>query len=239
MKNISTLMQRELSVQFYSPIAYVVIAVFLLISGIFFVADNFLPGNEASVRSLLGNYMPVILVFVLPMITMRVLSEEFRSGTIESLLTAPVTDTEVILGKYFGAVAFFIIMLGTTLIFPIIVAQFGPLDKGLLLSTYIGLLLIGSLYIAVGVFFSACTRNQVIAVVCSFVFLAIFTFLATYLASKHEGLVRVVLQHLSIVAHYQDFARGLLDTNHIVFFISSTALFLFFGVKALEFRRWR
>ena len=239
MKNINTLMQRELSVQFYSPIAYVVIAVFLLISGIFFVSDNFLPGKEASVRSLLGNYMPVILVFVLPMITMRVLSEEFRSGTIESLLTAPVNDTEVILGKFLGAVAFFLVMLGTTLVFPFIVSQFGPLDKGLLLSTYLGLLLIGSLYIAVGVFFSACTRNQVIAVVCSFVFLAIFTFLASYLASKQEGLVRVILQHLSIVAHYQDFARGLLDTNHIVFFVSSTALFLFFGVKALEFRRWR
>ena len=130
-------------------------------------------------------------------------------------------------------------MLGTTLIYPIIVAQYGPLDKGLLLSTYIGLLLIGSLYISVGVFFSACTSNQVIAVVCSFVFLAIFTFLASYLASRQEGIARVILQHLSIVAHYHDFSRGLLDTNHIVFFVSSTALFLFLGVKALEFRRWR
>ncbi|MEE9295669.1 MAG: ABC transporter permease [Phycisphaerae bacterium] len=239
MRNISTLTQRELSVQFYSPIAYVVITVFLIVSGIFFATENFVPGKESSVRIVLGSYMPLILVFVLPMITMRALSEEFRSGTIESLLTAPVNDTEVILGKFLGAFLFFVVMLATTLIFPIIVSLYGPLDKGLAFSTYIGLLLIGSLYIAVGVFFSACTRNQVIAVLCSFVFLAIFTFLANYLGSTQEGLVRVVLQHLSIVSHYHDFARGLLDTNHVVFFISSTVLFLFFGVKVLEFRRWR
>ena len=108
-----------------------------------------------------------------------------------------------------------------------------------MVSTYIGLLVVGSLYISVGVFFSACTRNQVIAVLCSFVFLAVFTFLANYLGRSQEGVLRVVLQHLSIVAHYQDFARGLLDTNHITFFLTSTGLFLFFGVKALEFRRWR
>jgi gliding motility-associated transport system permease protein len=239
MRNIGTLTQRELSAQFYSPIAYVVIAIFLGVSGIFFVSANFKPGAEASVRVLFGGYMPLILVFVLPMLTMRMMSEEFRSGTIETLMTAPVRDADVIVGKFLGAFLFYIVMLASTLIFPILVACFGPIDVGLTFSAYVGLALVGGLYIAVGIFFSTCTRNQVIAVLCSFVFLAILTFLAEFLATSQEGLVRIVLQQLSIMSHYHDFARGLVDTNHVIFFVSSTGLFLFLAVKALEFRRWR
>ena len=110
---------------------------------------------------------------------------------------------------------------------------------GLTVSCYVGLLLVGALYIAVGVFFSACTRNQVVAGLCSFVVLAIFTFLSSYIGRSQEGTIRVVLQHLSIVDHYQGFLRGLLDTSHAIFFVSVTALFLFLAVKVLEFRRWR
>lgn len=239
MRNIATLTQRELSTQFFSPIAYIVIAVFLGLSGLFFVNENFLPGAESSVRVLFASYMPLILVFILPMLTMRVMSEEYRSGTIETLMTAPVHDAEVIVAKFLGTLLFYIIMLATTLIYPILVACYGTLDVGQAMSTYFGMILLGGLYISVGVFFSACTRNQVIAVLCSFVLLAILTFLAQYLAEKLEGTVRVVLQHLSIMFHYQDFARGLVDTNHITYFVSGTALFLFFAAKVLEFRRWR
>lgn len=239
MRNVGTLTQRELSVLFYSPVAYVVITIFLVVAGIFFGTENFKPGAEASVRVLFGSYFPLILVFILPMITMRLLSEEYRSGTIESLMTAPVTESDVILGKFFGALLFYVVMLATTLVFVVIVALFGPLDKGLVVSTYMGLLLLGALYTAVGVFFSACTKNQIIAVLSSFVLLALLTFLANWLAGQQEGLVRVILQHLSIMSHYQDFARGLIDSNHVIFFLSSTGLFLFFAVKVLEFRRWR
>ncbi len=124
MKNVATLTQRELSAQFYSPIAYVVICIFLVVSGIFFANDNFLPGGESSVRILMGSFMPLILVFVLPMLTMRIISEEFISGTIETLMTAPINDTEFILGKFFGALLFYVVMLATTLIFPFIVSLF-------------------------------------------------------------------------------------------------------------------
>lgn len=239
MRNIAPLTQREFSAQFCSPVAYVVITIFLIVSGIFFGMVNFLPGAEASVRNLFGGYMPLILVFVIPMLTMRLLSEEYRSGTIETLMTAPVSDSEVVLGKFFGSYLFFLVMLVTTAIYPIVVAMYGPLDTGLALSGYVGLLLVGALYLAVGLFFSACTRNQVIAVLCSFVLLAILTFLADFLSRGQEGLIRVVLQQLSIIAHFQDFARGLIETSHVVFFLSTTALFLFFTVKVLEFRRWR
>ncbi len=239
MKNIGTLTQRELSVLFYSPVAYVVIAIFLIVSGIFFGSDNFQPGAEASVRVLFGSYLPLILVFILPMLTMRLLSEEFRSGTIETLMTAPVTETDVIVGKFLGALLFYGVMLATTLIYVVLIALYGPLDKGLVVSTYVGLILLGGLYTAVGLFFSACTRNQVIAVLCSFVLLAVLTFLANWMAGQQEGTIRVILQQVSIMSHYQDFARGLIDLNHVVYFVSSTALFLFFAVKVLESRRWR
>jgi ABC-2 type transport system permease protein len=239
MRNVATLTQRELSSQFFSPIAYIVITIFLVISGIFFMSDNFRPGADASVRVIFGNYLPLVLVFILPMLTMRLLSEEYRGGTIETLMTAPVNDAEVILGKFLGAFLFYVILLATTLIYPILVSMYGPLDIGLTVSCYVGLLLIGALYIAVGLFFSALTRNQVIAVLCSFVLLAVFTFLMDFLGQKQEGTIRIVLQHLSILSHYQDFARGLVDATHVVFYLTGTCLFLFFSVKVLEFRRWR
>ena len=239
MSHLRTLSQREFTVFFYSPIAYIVIAVFLVVSGIFFVMENFRPGQEASLRFLFGQYMPYILIFIVPMLTMRLMSEEFRSGTIEQLMTAPVSDMSVILGKFIGTMGFFVVLLLPTLLYVVLIAAYGDPDVGMILSSYFGLLLLGALFVAVGLFFSTCTQNQVIAVVCSFVLLAIFTFLANYLAAQTEGLVRVVLQHLSIPTHYNDFAKGLVDTNHLVFFVTTTAFFLFLAAKMLESRRWR
>lgn len=239
MRNVVTVAQRELNSQFFSPIAYGVITIFLMLTGIMFWMMNFRPGAEASVRAVFGPWMLLVLLFILSLLTMRLLSEEFRSGTIETLMTAPVTDADVIVGKFLAVLFFYLIMLATTVIYPILVAVYGGLDVGLTLSCYIGLFLVGGLYIAVGVFFSACTCNQVVAGLCSFVVLAIFTFLASYLGGSQEGLVRVVLQHLSISDHYQGFLRGLIDTSHLIFFLSATALFLFLAVKVLELRRWR
>lgn len=238
MKNVNPLVQRELAAYFYSPIAYAVLTIFLLITGIFFVSTTFTPGAESSLRRLV-EIMPVILVVVLPIITMRLLSDEFRSGTIETLMTAPVAETDVIFGKFFGAIVFYAVMLASTLLFAVIVASFGRLDWGLLFSAYVGMLLLGALYIAVGLFFSACTANQIIAAVCSVIVLMVFTFLADYLASQQAGVLGICLHHLSIQEHYRDFTRGLLDTNHLIFFLTSTGLFLFLGVKVLETRRWR
>jgi len=239
MRNIVTVAQRELRAQFVSPIAYGVLTLFLMLSGIMFWMTNFMPGGESSVRPVFGQWMLLLLLFILSMLTMRLLSEEFRSGTIETLMTAPISDAAVILGKFVGVLVFYLVMLAATLVFPVIVAFHGPLDVGLTFSCYVGLLLTGSLYIAVGVFFSACTRSQVVAGSASFVLLAIFTFLSSYLGASQEGTVRVVLQHLSVAEHYEGFLRGLIDTSHVVFFLSVTALFLFFATKALEFRRWR
>jgi ABC-2 type transport system permease protein len=232
-------MQRELNAYFYSSIAYVVLTVFLIVTGIFFISSNFTPGGESSLRELLGNYMPLILVFILPMLTMRLLAEEYRGGTIETLMTAPVSEVEVVLGKFLGAMFFYGIMLATSLVYAVIISVFGRLDIGLLLCTYLGLVLLGAMYVAVGLFFSACTRNQIVAVICSFVLLAIITLLASFLAQDQSGLLRLVLLHLSVLDHFRDFGRGLVDTNHLFFFATTTGLFLFLAVKVLESRRWR
>ena len=230
--------ERELAAMFYSAIAYVVIAIFLIVTGIFFSWQTFIPGEEASLRALMDN-MPLIFIFILPMLTMRLMSEEFRSGTVEPLMTAPITDADVILGKFYGGFVFFLVLVATTVPHWVLVGMYGDTDIGGTLAAYLGLILMGAMYVAVGLFFSTCTRNQVIAVLGSFVFLAIFTFLANFLATQLDGTLRVVMQYLSVVSHYQDFARGMVGLNHVLFFSTTTVFFLFLAVKVLESRRWR
>ncbi len=238
MRNVTVLTQRELNAQFYSPIAYVVLAVFLVVSGIIFGSANFRPGAESSVR-VLFSLVPMTLVFFVPLLTMRLLADEFRSGTIETLMTAPINDAEVILGKFFGALLFYMVMLAATLVYPIFIAAYGQLDTGMAVSSYLGMFLVGALFISVGLFFSTCTQNQVVAGVCSIVLLAVFTFLGDYLAANQEGTLRVLLQHLSINTHYENFTRGMVELSGVTFFATTTILFLFLAVKMLEFRRWR
>lgn len=239
MRNVSTMAQRELGAYFLSPIAYAVGAIFLFTAGLAFALGTFKPGAEASLRALFEFWIMLILVFVLPMLTMRLMSEELRSGTIETLMTAPITESEVVLGKFFGALLFYLILLGTMILFPILLGAYGNVDISLLICNYMGLLLLGGLYIAVGLFFSTVTKHQVIAVLMTCATLALMTFASHGLAQLTEGWTRVVLQQVSIQTHFRDFVRGMLDMNHVVFFITMTGLFLFLAVKLLETRRWR
>jgi ABC-2 type transport system permease protein len=239
MRNVSTMIQRELGAYFLSPIAYAVMTIFLFSSGLAFGLGTFRPGGEASLRSLFDSWMLLILVFVLPMLTMRLLSEEFRSGTIETLVTVPITEIEIVLGKFLGVLAVYGILLVTLLVYPIVLAVYGPVDVALLVCNFVGLLLLGALYISVGLFFSSCTRHQMIAVLLSFALLALMTFATHGLAQVvGSGWIRVVLQHVSVRSHFHDFVRGLVDVNHVVFFLTTSGLFLFLTVKRLEMRRW-
>ncbi len=239
MSNIATMARRELGAYFLSPIAYAVMAIFLFASGLAFGLGTFSPGGEASLRSLFEFWMILILVFVLPMLTMRLVSDELRSGTIETLMTAPITEREVVVGKFLGALVFYVILLGTLLLYPILLWTYGPVDGKLLLCHFAGLLLLGALYISAGLFFSSCTPHQVIAVLLSFALLALMTFASHALSQLVEGWLRVVLQQISIRTHFHDFVRGMLDLNHVVFFLTTTGLFLFLTVKRLEMRRWQ
>ena len=239
MKNIWTMAQRELGAYFLSPIAYAVAAIFLFSTGLAFGLATFANGGEASLRSLFEFWIILILVFVLPMLTMRLFSEEFRSGTIESLMTLPISEVEVVIGKFLGAFLFYVALLALLLVYPILLSFYGPIDAKLLLCNYLGLLLLGGLYIAVGLFFSACTKHQIVAVLLSFALLALATFASSGLAQEVEGWPRAVLQHISIRTHFFDFVRGLVDFNHVVFFLTTSGLFLFFTVKRVEMRRWQ
>lgn len=238
MGNVATMARRELGAYFLSPIAYAVIGIFLFASGLAFGLGTFVPGGEASLRTLFEFWIVLILVFVLPMLTMRLVSDELRTGTIETLMTAPISEIQIVLGKFLGAFTFYLILLATLLLYPLLLSFYGPLDGKLLLCNYVGLVLLGALYIATALFFSSCTKHQVIAVLMSFALLALMTFASHYLAQEIEGWPRVLLQQMSVRTHFHEFVRGMLDTNHIVFFLTTTAFFLFLTVKRLEMRRW-
>lgn len=239
MGNVMTMARRELGAYFLSPIAYAVMAIYLFSAGLAFALGTFRAGGEASLRALFDFWIMLILVFVLPMLTMRLMSEELRSGTIETLLTAPVSETEIVLGKFLGAMVFFLILLATILLYPIILAMYGPVDLKLMVCNFLGVVLLGALYTSAGLFFSTMTRHQVIAVLSSFALLALMTFAFHALATLVEGWPKAVMQQLSVRTHFQDFVRGMLDLNHVVFFVTLTAFFLFISVKLLEVRRWQ
>lgn len=239
MDNVTTMARRELGAYFLSPIAYVVGAIFLFTAGLVFGLGTFQVGAEASMRNLFDFWIILILALVLPMLTMRLMSDELRSGTIETLMTVPITELEVVLGKFVGAFVFFIVLIATLLLYPVLLALYGNLDFGLLVCNYLGLLLLGALYVSVGLFFSTCTKHQVVAVLATVVALAFMTFAFGPLAQQTEGWVRVLLQQLSIRAHFHDFVRGMVDVNHLVFFVTMTGFFLFLTVKRLEMRRWQ
>ncbi|MGB0714293.1 MAG: ABC transporter permease [Phycisphaerae bacterium] len=239
MNNITTMARRELGAYFLSPIAYVVYAIFLFTSGLVFGLGVFQANGDASLRFLFDFWMVLILTLVMPMLTMRLMSDELRNGTIETLMTVPITETEIVLGKFFGAFAFFVALIASLLLYPIILSMYGDLDGSLLLCNYIGLLLIGGLYVSIGLFFSAWTRHQVIAVLLTAGVLAFMTFAFQPLAQQLDGTPRIILQQLSVRSHFNDFVRGLIDVNHIVFFLTTTGFFLFLTVKRLEMRRWQ
>ncbi len=239
MSNVTTMAQRELGAYVFSPIAYVATALFLGTTGLAFGLGVFEPGGEASLRKLLDPWVILILVLVVPLLAMRLMSEEYRSGTIETLLTVPITEAEVIIGKFLGAFAFCLAMLATMLVYPIILSMYGDLDVWLLLCNYLGMALFCGLGLSIGLFFSTCTRHQLLAGMFTLGLLVLGTFAFFELSQLTQGWVRVVLQQLSIRTHYHDFVRGMVDLNHVMFFVSTTGLFLFFSVKRLEMRRWQ
>jgi ABC-2 type transport system permease protein len=236
-RNVLAIAQRELKSYFVSPVAYVVTAFFLLVSGYLF-ALILLQSNEATLRYLQSN-LSVIWLFVAPFLTMRLLAEEQRSGTIELLLTSPIRDYEVVLGKYLGALIFLLFMLVFTLFYPaLLVSLGGHPDTGPMLAGYLGILLQAGAFLAVGLFVSSLTDNQMIAAVLSFAILLVL-WLADGLSNNLGAPVREIFRYLSITQHFQDFPRGVIDTQHIVYFLSVIAACLVFTVLSLQSRRWR
>lgn len=232
-------MQRELLALFYSPIAYIVIAGFLLLTGILvLVTGSFAPGQPATLRSFFA-FTPYVLTMIIPAITMRLISEEYRSGTIETLMTAPISDAQMVVGKYLAAVFFYAIMLVGTLVYLVILSSYGKPDIGASLASYFGLLLLGSAFIGFGMFTSSLTKNQIVAWIIGTVPLMLLVWFSAFIASRTEGLLRDAIQRINVERHLDQFNRGLVTSESVVFFIASAALFVFLSIKVVESKRWR
>jgi len=244
MRKTFVIARRELGNNLFSPMAYVIGAVFLALTGIFFffgfpplgVPPVFESGGEASLRQLFLD-LGWIMVFVAPLLTMRLMSDEYSSGTIEKLITAPISETEIILGKFLGVFALYAVLLATTLAFLGLLASYSTPDPGVAIMGYLGMLLLGAAFLAVGLFASCLTRYQVLAALIGMVILALFTFLMALITTM--GTSAVPTFQLDAMTWLRSFARGTFDTRGLAYFATAAALFLFLAVKALESRRWR
>lgn len=236
MRTALVIARREILAYFISPIAYMVSAVFLLIAGYLF-SLILIQSQQATMEGLFFNIM-VVLIFVVPLLTMRLLADEQKTGTIEILLTAPVRDWEVVLGKYLAAMGMFGVMLACTLYFPFILWRVGGTpDWGPILTGYLGLILLTSAMIAIGTLTSAVTENQIVAAVLGFGILLLLWLIEA--AGNIATGSATVLTYLSLPAHYNDFARGAINLEDVVYYLSVTIAALFIATRMLETRRYR
>jgi ABC-2 type transport system permease protein len=234
MRNTPTLTWRELNAYFFSPVAYIVLTVFLGLSGFVFYLS--LSGSGlADMRGWIGA-TGFILLLVCPIITMRLLAEETRSGTIEMLMTVPVTDAEVVWSKFLGALLFYLFMLLPSAFYVLTLFILGSPDPGPIITGYIGLVLVGSMFLSAGLFCSSLTRNQIIAAILGLV--AVFVLWLIGFTGVGGSLGRF-LDYVGVVSHLQGFVRGLVDLRDVAYFVTGTGLFLFLSVRALESRKWR
>jgi len=236
--NTFAIAKRELTAYFASPVAYVVTAAFLVIMGLLFswVLAQPLMYRQAELGPVLSS-APVILLLVAPAITMRLLAEEQRTGTIELLLTAPVNDWEVVLGKYLAALTLFLTMVALTLYYPLLLMVFGNPDRGVLAASYLGLILLGASFLGIGLLASSLTQNQVAAAMISLgIILALW--LVGFLTNVITGQAGDIIRYISIINHYSDFLKGLVNTKDIIYYLSVTAASLFLTIRSLETRRW-
>ncbi len=238
MKNIGVITGKELSSYLTSPMAYIVAAIFLALSGTFFatyLADtNY---TDTSIRGFL-NAAQILIIFFAAVLTMRLVAEERKLGTWEFLLTAPVRDTEIILGKFIGSLVILTGMLALTLYYPILLMVLGDPDLGPIGTSYLGLFLLGSACLSIGIFTSSLTSNQIVSAVVAGGIIFALWFLGL-VGDFAPGALGEVLSYLSLSYHFPDFMRGIIDTRAIVYYLSVTALFLYLAIGSIEIGRWR
>jgi gliding motility-associated transport system permease protein len=236
--------RRELRSYFSSYIAYVLLAIFLLLSGYFFYSDLifFVLFGGYILPTGLWQYvfldMRLCALLVLPLLTMRLFAEEKKLGTIELLWTYPVRDGEIVVGKFLACWIFFLVMLLPTAINPIIFFRFYQFSVGPLLAAYLGIFLLGTAFIACGCFISSLTENQVVSAMATYGILVFFWFLTWNEEVADERIVHVLLR-LSLFDHFYNFSRGVIDTRDVAFFVFFVALFLFLTLESLGVRKWR
>jgi len=235
--NISIIMKKELAAYFNSTIAYITLVVFLLISGWFFTSSFFLI-NESDLR-VLFSMIPIIYLFFIPAITMGLVARERSAGTMEMLVTLPLDDWEVVTGKFLAAVVLIAVGLLFTLVHFFTLAMVATnMDVGAIFAGYLGLLLVGAVYAAAGIFGSSATSNQITAFIISFMIVFVL-FIMDKILFFIPGFLAQVFQYIAIDYHLANISRGVIDSRNLVYFGSMITLFLVLSVRVLEMRKWR
>ncbi len=259
MRNILTMAGKEIRSAFSSPVAYVVLTGFLLLGGWFFfnllarfnyvyaiysaqAAHNpqlmsRLNLNELVMAPLLHN-LSVILLFLIPLITMRSFAEEKKAGTYELLLTSPLRVSEIVIGKFAGSFVFLLVMLGLACLYPIILVSYGNPETGVIIAGYIGIALVGVTFLAIGLFASSVTENQIIAAVVGIV-INLFLYVISWPAETAGGTLGKLLSYLSLTEHFSQLVKGIVDTKDLAYFGSAIFLALFLTHRSVESIRWR
>jgi ABC-2 type transport system permease protein len=255
MQNVIAIWQREMKSYFASPIAYVVLTVFLFLSGFFFFSILNVVVQSTMMQSQMGQGMQpvdvpgivtrslfqttsVVLLFIVPMLTMGLFAEERKRGTIELLLTTPVGNFQAMMGKYLASLTFLLILFlaSAVTISPLFI--YGQPDWKPILSGYLGMFLYGAALLAVGLFISTLTENQIVAVVITFG-TSLFLWLIESLSSSTMGVAKSVISYLSVISHLDDFLKGVIDTSHIIYYLTFAFVGLFLTYRSLESMRWK
>jgi ABC-2 type transport system permease protein len=248
MSKLCTLWRREIAAYFLSPIGYLVMVAFLFLIGGSFVTMVFAYNGQTTDSSVMQAFFGTAfywfaLLILVPIITMRLFAEEKRLGTLETLMTAPVSDTAVVVSKFLGAATFFALLWLPTLLFAWILNRFAqsptPIDWGPVLTAYLGTMLLGCFYVSVGLLTSSLTHNQIVAAILGFA--GIFVVFVVGLLSRliPPGWVQVLVNYVSSYDHMVDFARGQIDLRYVILYVTATVFMLFCTQKIVESRKWR
>jgi len=256
MSNVLAIAHKELKTYFASPIGYIAVGAFAFMFGWFylnilfyFMRQSMQAGqfgmqgpqavnvNQLMIRPLLQN-VSILILFTMPMVTMRTYAEEKRSGTMELLLTSPITDFQILMGKFFGVLALYLIMLAVTAFDIGILFFFGRPEVKEIISAYIGLLLMGSCFIALGMFISSLTTNQIVAAIVTF-FVFLFLWVINWIGNFSNPFVNTLVSYLSIVEQWDDFGKGIIDTSHLIYYFCFITFGLFLTFRSVESERWR
>ena len=247
MRKTWAIIRRELVAYFSSPLAYIVMTAFLFMQGyIFYLIVSFLNNPQTPamtpLRLFFGGtiFFWLFLLFVVPVITMRLIAEERRSGTIEVLLTSPVTEMQVVVGKFAAAMAFYAALWLPTVIYVLILRRHSEIDLGPVAAGYLGVFLLGFLFLAVGIFASTLTTNQLIAAIIAFAAtVVLFSIGLVEQLMTSSSFLKAALAQMNLWTQMDDFAKGIVDTRHVIYQLSAGMLFIFLAAKSLEVKKWR
>jgi ABC-2 type transport system permease protein len=244
MRAVLATFSRELRAYFLSPLAYVVLFFFLVVNGfIFVIIVDYLNDPRAPAGQPLDYFFTafwwLILLAVIPALTMRLLAEERGTGSIEVLMTAPVTENQVVVGKYLGALVFYIFLWSPTVLYGVILASYAEVDWGPVAAGYLGLVLIGALFLSIGLFASSLTRNQLIAAIITFALLLLLVLGVALLGNLVDTpWLSDTLAYLNTLDHQEELSHGIVDTRRLVLYVSGTVFFLFLTARTLENNKW-